>query len=258
MGAWPVNGFGPGIDLPRYARARPPVHAAAIETFRGLVGLSGRVSRALDTGCGTGESTVALTDVADRVVGLDVSPDMLRHTPAHPRVGYVQAVAEAMPFAAGVFDLITAAMAFHWFEAETFLAETRRLLRPSGWLVIYTSGFTGEMTEDAGFGRWFRDAYVGPVRPARRALGVIAPSRADAHGLTLEAEQPFADEISMTADQLLDYEASTTNILRVADRRGGTLDEATAWMREAVSPFFTDRPRGTFQFRGTVWVLTRR
>ena len=248
-----MNYFGPGIDAARYARARPRIHAEAISTFRRLAGASTVVPRGLDVGCGTGESTIALTDVADQVVGVDASSDMLGQAPSHRQVDYVRAAAEQLPFCDRSFDLMTAALSFHWFDAEPFLAEASRLLRPSGWLAIYTSGFTGQMVEDAGFAGWFRDVFLGQFPTPTRNRGVITPALAATHRLILQGEEEFVSDVAMTADQFVDYELSTTNIIAAAERRGVTLDEAAVWLRAAVRPFFRDRSRGTFRFAGTLW-----
>jgi len=252
-----MNFFGPGIDAARYARARPPIHAAAIEAFRGLADVSTRFSRGLDVGCGTGESAVALAGVADRVVGVDASADMLGQAPSHRQVGYVQAAAEQLPFRDHTFDVITAGLSFHWFDAHEFLAEVSQLLRPSGWLAIYTSGFTGHMAEDAGFAGWFRDVFLGQFPTPARNRGMLTQDLAAAHGLIPQGEQEFATDVKLTADQFVDYELSTTNIIAAAERRGATLDEAAVWLRQAVRPFFADRLRGTFQFAGTIWCSRR-
>jgi SAM-dependent methyltransferase len=251
-----MNCFGPGIDAARYARARPRIHAAAIDAFRSVASLSTRVSRALDAGCGTAESSVALADLADRVIGLDASPEMLQHAPAHPRIHYVQAAAEATPFASRTFDVITAALSFHWFDPNLFLAEAGRLLRPRGWLVIYTAGFTGQLRHHAGFAPWFLEMFPAPLA-ATRASGTLTAGLAEAHGLALDREERFVTEVPMTADQFIDFQLSTPNIIVAAARRDATLDEAARWFRESVTPFFAGRSHHVCQFAGTVWALTR-
>lgn len=62
---------------------------------------------------------------------------------------------------------------FHWFHAGRFLTEARRLLQGSGWLVIYNSGFTGEMLEEPAFGGWFREGFLARYPKVRRQPVVI-------------------------------------------------------------------------------------
>ena len=60
---------------------------------------------ALDVGCGTGQSTVVLAEIAERIIGIDPSADMLRAATPHPKVEYREAAAEHTPFSDGQFDL---------------------------------------------------------------------------------------------------------------------------------------------------------
>jgi SAM-dependent methyltransferase len=68
-----------------YATARPYLHPEIFEGVRAQLGLSGKVARALDVGCGTGLSSVALGALAGEVVGTDASAPMLRHARASKR-----------------------------------------------------------------------------------------------------------------------------------------------------------------------------
>lgn len=129
------NYFGPGVDARRYARARPAIHSAAIEKFRSFAQLDKPLPCAADIGCGTGHSTVALVGLAETIVGIDPSAEMLAHAVADPRVEYRQGSAEHVPLPDASVDLVTAGQAFHWFEPAAFLAEAKRVLRPGGWLV---------------------------------------------------------------------------------------------------------------------------
>ena len=115
---------------------------------------------ALDVACGIGQSTVALKEIASRVVGTDVSREMLARAPREAGVRYVEAPAEDMPFEDGSFRLVTVALALHWFDRSRSLAETRRVLEPSGWLVVCDNGFFGEMKENPKHERWYREDYL--------------------------------------------------------------------------------------------------
>ena len=95
---------------------------------------------------------------------------MLAHAIPHPNVKYQQSTAEHIPLADQQVDLITAAQTFHWFDQNAFLAESTRLLRSAGWLVIYMSRFTGEMKENSTFSSWFECEYLDryPTPPRNR------------------------------------------------------------------------------------------
>ena len=90
------------------ASARPVLHPEVFARVRQLIRPEAPLRQALDVGCGTGLSSVALLDLASRVVGLDASAEMLRHARRADGLHYVVASAEAMPFRRGSVDLIAA------------------------------------------------------------------------------------------------------------------------------------------------------
>src|SRR5262245_20964217 len=113
----------------RYAVSRPYFHPLVVDKIACFADLR-RVGRALDVGCGTGQSARALTAIAESVEAIDVSDEMLREAQPHARVRYQVAPAERLPFADSSFELLTVGLAFHWFDQGAFLAEAKRVLSP--------------------------------------------------------------------------------------------------------------------------------
>src|SRR4051812_46447315 len=97
----------------RYAAARPYFHPLVINKLAEFTKLP-RGARALDIGCGTGQSARALAAIAERVDAIDISPAMISAAEPHERVYYSVSPAEQTPFASGTFDLATVGLAFHW------------------------------------------------------------------------------------------------------------------------------------------------
>ena len=131
-----------------------------IKKIRDFLKLREPVPRALDVACGTGQSTLALKEVASQVVGTDTSREMLARAPREAGVRYVEAPAEDLPFADDSFRLVTVALALHWFERSRCLTEARRVLDPGGWLVVYDNVFLGEMKENPKHEWWYREDYL--------------------------------------------------------------------------------------------------
>src|SRR4051794_10696125 len=86
-----VNPFVGASVARRYAAARPALHAEAVALAASRVP---GARRAIDIGCGTGLSTRALTQLAEYVVGVDVSEDMLDQAIKKEAVLFVSAAAE--------------------------------------------------------------------------------------------------------------------------------------------------------------------
>ena len=138
----------------------PPELVARYSRFMGLLPM--RVMRAylaryvaagavqwriLDVGCGPGWFPLELADTAPdaMVTGVDLSHPMTVTAVAHAanhrnaqRVHFAQARGEVLPFADGTFDLIVSTLALHHLQDPVAaLAELRRVVRPSGRIVVF-------------------------------------------------------------------------------------------------------------------------
>lgn len=92
-----MNYFAHQTAARRYARSRPFFHPLVVARIKSFLKLRAPLRCALDVACGAGQSTVALREIAERVVGADVSKEMLREavlayeahesTPAHQTAG---------------------------------------------------------------------------------------------------------------------------------------------------------------------------
>lgn len=212
---------------------------------------------AADIACGTGQSTLPLLEIARRVVGLDVSAAMLREATRDERIDYVVARAERLPLASGSVDLVTVALAFHWFDRDAFLSESARALRPGGGLTLYNNAFLGRMAGDDVFGRWFRESYLTRYpAPPRRGAPVTA-ERADAHGLEIVLDMEYANEVTFTPRTLAEYFVTQSNVIAVAESGRESMDEALARLH-AEAQRVVPSGGGTFAFGGPVTCLRKR
>ncbi len=252
-----MNYFGDGIDAGRYARVRPYVHPTALAKFQSLVRIDIPIALALDVGCGTGQSTVVLTEIAKRVMGIDPSVDMLCHATPHSNVAYQQASAENIPFRDGQFDLITVAQAFHWFDQGAFLTEAHRLLKVQGWLVVYTSWFTGVMDGEPAFSDWWKGEYLRRFPTPPRNRTPITDDLALKYGFTFHGEHEFFDAVDMTLERFTDFQLSTSNVIAAVDGRQGSYEDAGQWISDSLECFFTAEGERVFLFSGKIWILEK-
>jgi ArsR family transcriptional regulator len=92
----------------------------------------------LDLGCGTGLVTAEFASAAERVIGVDISPEMVRHA-RQKRIAhssFVVADAFSLPFSDSAFDVVLSrgVLLSHYGEihAETLLREIARVVVRGG------------------------------------------------------------------------------------------------------------------------------
>jgi SAM-dependent methyltransferase len=252
------NLFGYRSAARRYAKGRPYFHPKVIARVREFLELSGPVESALDVGCGSGLSTVALKEIAGRVVGVDASAEMVALAPGDARVSYVVAPAEALPFAAGEFNLVTVSQAIHWLDRGKFLREARRVLKPGGHLVAYDHYFSARMEENEAFRAWFREEYLRKYPSPARGEVVFDESESREAGFLLLGNEHYDDALKFTPESLIDYLTTHSNIIAAVEGGRETIDEARAWLAESLGPLFGGMNEATFLFQGPIWYLKSR
>jgi ubiquinone/menaquinone biosynthesis C-methylase UbiE len=93
----------------------------------------------LDMGCGTGNYTAALQQVAESVIGIDVSIGMLEQARAKfTDLPLIRGDVTGLPFASGTFDGAFAIQVLHHLKKkELFLREAYRVLRKGACIAIH-------------------------------------------------------------------------------------------------------------------------
>ena len=94
---------------------------------------------ALDAACGTGRNAEFLAAQGHRVIGVDSSPDMLRHARRRvPQADFRLGDLHQLPVPDNHVDLVVCTLALtHLPDLDPPIAEFTRVLRPGGHLVIF-------------------------------------------------------------------------------------------------------------------------
>jgi ubiquinone/menaquinone biosynthesis C-methylase UbiE len=105
--------------------------------------------RVLDAGCGTGYGSFILSQAASSIVGIDISDETVSwcqdHYGAQNNLSFIQASLEKLPFPDSEFDCIVNLEVIEHVNEEVqnaFLKEAKRVLKPSGFLIISTPNKT--------------------------------------------------------------------------------------------------------------------
>jgi len=148
-----------------YARHRPSYPP---ELFAWLAGQCRRRDLAWDCGTGNGQAALALARHFRAIHATDLSPQQLDEAPAHSRIHYRAAPAEASGLADSSCDLVTVAQALHWFCHDAFYSEVKRVLRPGGLIAAWTYRLLDSEPELNAAVAHFHGTVVGPWWPPER------------------------------------------------------------------------------------------
>ena len=120
-----------------YAAYRP-FYPDALFDF--AAGLTAEHHVALDCGTGNGQAAIGLAARFERVVATDPSAAQIHNATEHARIEYRVAAADASGLQEHSANLVTAAQALHWFDAESFFAEAKRVLVDDGAIAVWGYG----------------------------------------------------------------------------------------------------------------------
>ena len=252
-----MNFFAHKTAAERYALYRPYFHPLVIENIKSYLGPKAPVERALDVGCGTGQSTVALKEIANSVVGVDISAEMLKLAKLQLEIKYHKASAEDLSMFDGeTFDLITTSMAYHWFDYKLFLPEAYRLLNIGGWFIIYSNGFSGQMVENTSFKEWADQIYAKHYPTSPRNRFTLTPEIASEFGFSTIHTEDYQNNVKFTPEELSSYLTTQSNIISVVEQGNEKIEDVFAWLVSETKPYFVSE-RETFIFTGYVWYLQK-
>lgn len=196
------------------------------ELLESLVDLP-RHPRVIELGCGAAHLSRKLLQrlPGSTVTGLEVDERQMAKNLQKPqeRLTFVQAGAQAMPFAGGSFDLALMLKSLHHVPLEALdraLSEVHRVLRPLGLLYVSEPVFAGALNEVM---RLFHDEQV------VRAAALAAVGRAVASGAWEQVDQvhfempvyyrDFADfEQRMIGVTFVEHKLDATTLIAVRNR----------------------------------------
>jgi ubiquinone/menaquinone biosynthesis C-methylase UbiE len=118
-----------------YAQYRPHYPS---ELFNYLASIAPGHQLAWDCGTGNGQAALELVKHFDRVVATDASSDQSAQAIPHEQIDYRVERAEEVSLENNSVDLVTVAVAVHWFDLEPFYETVRRVAIPNGILAVWT------------------------------------------------------------------------------------------------------------------------
>ncbi len=239
-----------------YASARPHLHGEVFARVKDLIRPAAPFPRALDVGCGTGLSSVALCGLARDVTGVDAAVPMLRQASRGDHVHYLASSAEELPFRSGSFDLIAACGSIDWVDRSRFLPRAAELLVTGGWLVPLDFGDAGRSPEMPDLERWHREVFQKACpTPVAGDPRVTAPE-AEGFGFTAPASHDFATDCSFTAARYSDFLMTESGVIAAVEYGERSSGEIRAWLEEELRPLFAGESRRV-AFDGYIQILKK-
>jgi ubiquinone/menaquinone biosynthesis C-methylase UbiE len=117
-----------------YSAFRPSLHLMILKE---CLEEGKEFSYGLDVGCGTGQSSIALTNFCNKVIGIEPSKEMLQKSIKHPRIEYSQYNKKYFDFSDNYFDLVTFAGSLYYAKSQTLLDEVVRVTKSASKIIIY-------------------------------------------------------------------------------------------------------------------------
>ena len=122
-----------------YVKYRPHYPREIITYLESNCGLT-KDSILADVGCGPGMSTKMFLENGNRVLGVEPNAAMRasaeEYLKSFPNFTPVDGTSDQTTLADSSVDMVVAAQAFHWFDAEKTRPEFKRILKPGGHIVL--------------------------------------------------------------------------------------------------------------------------
>jgi len=251
-----MNFFDSRTAAERFARGRPFFHPLVINRVREFLSLEKPVRSGLDIGCGTGLSSLALKDIAQRIAAMDLSAEMIFHAKKESGIHYLIASGETLPFGEDEFDLITISQVFHWLDRKVFLAEASRVLRKDGFLVVYDNYISDEMTSNPKYQPWFREIFLARYPTPPRNGPSFLPEDMEEDGFSMICHDVIENAVSFTLTTFVDFLLTLTNVIAAVEGGLEEVKESRKWLTENLGPFFNPGDNEKFTFTAPIWILT--
>lgn len=135
-----------GVDPLGYEAGRPEYPKRVYDVLTERCGLVAG-ARVLEIGPGTGRVTRRLLKCGAQVVALEPDPALAAHL-SRELPGDFELIRESfedVQLEDADFDLVVAAMSFHWVDQNVGLAKLGRVVRPDGWVAVWWTVF-GDIT----------------------------------------------------------------------------------------------------------------
>lgn len=159
------------------------------------------VEKYLDIGCGTGNYTIALSNLGFQFIGMDPSIKMLNQAKQHTsKVEWCLGKAENTGISANSIGGIIATLTLHhWDDVGKSFSELARVLKPNGRIVIFTA------TPDQMQGYWLNHYFPHMMEVSCKQMPTLEEIKEALNAAELSIEQMEKYQVKRDLEDLFLY-----------------------------------------------------
>ncbi len=250
------------FDYKRIAQGyknRPYLHKQVIEKFRKDTGEQ-LFSLGLDIGCGAGLSTKALKNICARVIGADISAEMIQVAKEvcgpDQNIEYRVGSAETISIGEEKADIVTAAGAIQWIDRDLFLSNMAQIMKQEAYLLIYDFAISDEMTGSAAYTDWWHNQYLKEFPRPYRNESVWKNEDVACHGFHMLEQADLNLEYFFSQEAFIQFMMIQSNVNAKIDGEGRKEEDVYQWFKSTLSPVFHESEQRLL-FKGYSWYLRR-
>ncbi len=191
-----------------YSSNRPYFHPIVINKVKERLGLTKRLKKGLDVGCGAGLSSIALLEITQNVVGFDSSAFMISSAIKSDRIIYLNYSAEDMPIDQQ-YDIITLSGSINWIDRNLFFARSLHVLKSQGYIVIYDNDILGEMVGEPSFTYWYHNIFLNVYPRPPRNESLLENELLNRYGFKVEYSERYTNRIRFNLECFIELSKRT-------------------------------------------------
>lgn len=212
----------------------------------------------LDVGCGAGLSAKALKRICKRVVGVDLSSEMIMSAreacKAEDGYEFIVSKAEEIPAAKDRYDIVTAAGVTPWLEQEAFLNNLKNIMHSEGYVLIYDFWISDKMKGNKAYTTWWYNDYLRVFPKPFRKEHVWMDYEVAPYGFSMLDQAQYEMEHEFDRESFIDFMMIQSNVNAKIEGDGRTIEEVREWFEKTLTPVF-DEGRKTLIFTGYSWYM---
>lgn len=240
-----------------YAKDRPYHHPLIMNMIRKQLNFNEKWKHGLDVGCGSGLSSLALMEICDEVTGIDESEEMInvaKKELSKKGIHFIKNRAEDMAFGEEYFDIATVSGAVNWINKNIFLTTVKKLLKKSGWLVIYDNFISDKMVDVPLYKEWFHNEFLVQYPKPPRNEEKWSNTDVNLLGFHIQKQDEYSNTLRMDQDRFIKFMLTQSNVIAAVEQGDNTLEDVKAWFQNTLEKVFDGNTK-ELVFEGFIWYL---